>query len=343
MDKLKRASLLADLHFGRKNNSRIHNEDCKQYIDWFLSNCKNHNIDHIVFLGDWFEERDSINSLTSKYGMDAANALNEFGVPVFFIIGNHDLYYRDNRDVYASYAYKHLNNFIIVDAPIVYTETYKKTLFTPFLFEDEYSTLSSYFDIPIWMGHFEFKGFVITGDTIVKESGPDPNNFSIPDHIFSGHFHKRQQSKNITYIGNAFPMDFGDANDNDRGMAIYDYITDHIEFINWEECPKYVKINLSDIINDKITIDENARVRCIADTDITYTQSSEIKQTILDKYNLREFNIEEIIKPIEMTSELTAEEIRTESINSLVRKLLNRIESEQIDSEILVKIYDDLK
>ena len=119
--------------------------------------------------------------------MDAAIKLNSVGVPVFFIVGNHDLYYRDNREVYASYVYRNLDNFVIVDKPIVNKDMFVPTLFTPYLFEHEYPTLSKYFDIPIWVGHFEFRGFILTGDTVVNESGPDPDKFSAPKRIFSGH------------------------------------------------------------------------------------------------------------------------------------------------------------
>ena len=103
MHKLKRAGMFTDIHFGRKNNSKIHNEDCKNFINWFKGQCLEYEVDHIVFLGDWFEERTAIDSLTSKYAMDCAATLNELDVPIYFIVGNHDLYYRDNREVFASY------------------------------------------------------------------------------------------------------------------------------------------------------------------------------------------------------------------------------------------------
>jgi len=40
------------------------------------------------------------------------------------------------------------------------------------------------------------------------------------DHVFTGHFHKRQTANNITYIGNCFPHNYADAGDDERGMMI---------------------------------------------------------------------------------------------------------------------------
>ena len=32
----KKAAVFTDIHFGLKNNSSIHNQDCEDYIDWFI-------------------------------------------------------------------------------------------------------------------------------------------------------------------------------------------------------------------------------------------------------------------------------------------------------------------
>lgn len=343
MGKLKRAALFTDIHFGRKNNSDVHNQDCTNFITWFISQCKKYEVDHVAFLGDWFEERDSVNSLTGKYAMDCAKMLNDMGIPIYFIVGNHDLYYRDNRNVFASYIYSGLENFVLIDEPLVVQETLVPTLYSPFLFEEEYGSLSKYFDIPIWMGHFEFKGFVLTGETFKKETGPDPDKFSAPEHIFSGHFHKRQSAKNVSYIGNAFPMDFGDINDNKRGMAIFDYESSEAQYIDWEDCPKYMRVTLSDVLADPSILSENARVKCIADSDITYSENSEIKQRLIEDHDLREFIIEENMTVTVTDGELTEEELETENTSSLVITLLGRVESPRIDTDTLIEMYKELR
>ena len=59
--KLKKASMMTDIHFGRKSNSEQHNQDCLDYIDWFCAKVKkDKKIDHVMFLGDWHENRSAL-------------------------------------------------------------------------------------------------------------------------------------------------------------------------------------------------------------------------------------------------------------------------------------------
>ena len=88
--KLKKGAMCTDIHFGKKMNSEVHNEDCLNYLDWFCENVKNDpSIDHVWFLGDWNEQRAAINGLTLKYSYAGAKKLNELGLPVYFLLGNH--------------------------------------------------------------------------------------------------------------------------------------------------------------------------------------------------------------------------------------------------------------
>ena len=61
----------------------------------------------------------------------------------------------------------------------------------------------------------------MTGYNTKLEHGPSHASFKNVKKIFSGHFHKRQAADNVCYIGNTFPMDFGDLNDNERLKNVY--------------------------------------------------------------------------------------------------------------------------
>lgn len=339
--------LFTDIHFGRKQNSDLHNTDCVNFIKFMTSYIrKNNDIDNIIFLGDWFENRSAVNILTLNYSYNAASIINDLGIPVYFIVGNHDLYTRNNRDVFSTIFFHEFNNFnVIQENTVIDNIGDGGILLSPFLFHDEYTHLNKYKHIPVWFGHYEFNGFIVTGDNIKYSGGPDPLNFKKIKRIFSGHFHKRQQSGNITYIGNTFPMDFSDANDNNRGFAVYDHDIDTIEFINWQDCPKYSRVTLSQVLDNNVDILDNARVECIADIDLPYEDTLKLKKAIRDTYNLREFVIKEPI--IEHTN--ISDDSETESIveeftytNELIIKLLSNITSENLDKQLLVDIYKTL-
>lgn len=345
--KLNKAACFTDIHWGRKNNSETHNQDCLRFVDWFCDQVKKDNeIDHIIFLGDWFEHRASINGLTLDYAYQGATKIKDLGLPVYFIVGNHDLYYRSTREIFSTKVFESLG-FNLIDKPTIVEELGPKgTLICPFLYEEEYPNLIQYIKIPVWFGHFEFKGFVITGDTKVKEYGPDAKDFKNVTRIFSGHFHKRQQQKNVTYIGNAFPADFSDANDLERGMMIYDYEKDSVNFIDWPHCPSYIKTTLTKLAKDpKNILRKDAIVNCMVDKEITYEQSLKLREQLIKKYNLRDVNLQEnpeVMASLEST-EIDAQELEElDTTGSLVESMLGKIEAETIDNEKLIKLYKEL-
>lgn len=344
---LNKAAQFTDIHWGKKSNSPMHNQDCLDYIDWFCDQVKKDpTIDHVNFLGDWHENRSSLNLATLKASYEGAKKINDLGLPVFFIVGNHDLYHRHTRDVHSMHHLDELNNFIIIDEPVVYTDVGAGTFFSPFLFQHEYNDLGGYLDYKTWIGHFEFKGFVVTGHTVTMPTGPDVDDFKGPDIIFSGHFHKRQANANVVYIGNTFPMDFGDAGDAARGMCVYTHDTKDVQFIDWPECPRYIRCILSDLLDNTVKMYPHARVRCSVDVAISFEESTKIKTLFVDKYKLREFGLEESRELANVLSDTDVDQIDTsnplKSVDELILEMLTSIDAPQIDNELLVKIYRTL-
>lgn len=345
--KFNKLALTTDIHWGRKNNSDLHNKDCARYIDWFCENVKSDpDIDAIVFLGDWHEHRAAINGSTLKYSYEGAKTLNSLGLPVFFIIGNHDLHNRNNRDIYTTNPFEALENFHLVhDKPLVLPENNAAVF--PYLFEHEYHTVLPEYatKYDVLFGHWEFKGFVVTGESRVMDHGPDHTAFNKPKRIFSGHFHKRQIQDNVVYIGNAFPGDFGDANDFKRGMATYEFADDALEFTDWEDCPKYVSANLSDILDDpKQLLKLGSRVKSLVDIDLTFEESTALKEKLIKKYKLRELTLEEPhdLNETLKDTEFDLEGFEMESTTNIVKEMLRQIKSDSISADKLVKIYEEL-
>lgn len=354
MKKLTKTATFTDIHWGAKNNSEQHNSDCMAFIDWFCDTVRNDKlIDSIVFLGDWFENRAALNISTMNWSYHGAKKLNDLGLPIFFVIGNHDLYHRHTRDVISTINYHEFNNFQIIDHPTIVTSFHKDILMCPYLFSQEYVTLTQYLHLSTWWGHFEFKGFVVTGQTQVMHHGQAAEEFVGPKYIFSGHFHKRQSNGNVVYIGNALPSTFGDANDYHRGMMVYDHVGEKVTFIDWDDCPKYTKVLLSNLVNNfsAVKLYSQSRVRCVVDEHITYEDLTKLKHMCIEKYNLREFSMEEtqdIQKSIEETDteeieELTDEEFTNATLDDLILIMLQKVSTDTIDTKILCEQYNRLK
>ena len=84
-------------------------------------------------------------------------------------------------------------------------------------------------DAQICMGHLELAGFYANKDYQCQH-GTDPNIFSQFDRVFSGHFHKRNSSGNITYLGNPYQLYWNDEGES-RGFHIFDMKSQELEFI----------------------------------------------------------------------------------------------------------------
>lgn len=340
----------SDIHFGRKGNAEQHNQDCLNFIIWACDQIKQQgDITHVVMMGDWHEHRSSLNILTMHYSYEGAKRLSELGIPVYIMVGNHDLFHRQIRTIYSTLMFGNLPNINLVSEPTVVNFNGHDTLLCPYLFQDEYPELVKYLHLPVWWGHFEFKGFVLTGHNIKMQHGPDHLDFVGPKKIFSGHFHQRQSSGNIHYIGSTFPMDFSDAGQYDRGLALYEYEGDKLSYIDWPDCPKYVKAKLSAMLDDSVVIPINARVKCVVDVPLTYEESLIVKQTYLKDFQLREINLEEgdaLDDALVNTDGILEEEgsdLVSAGVDQLVLQMLGNIDTAQIDRDLLIKLYTELK
>lgn len=338
-------AMYTDIHWGCKNNSIQHNTDCLEYTDWFISHVKKEQCDAIAFLGDWFENRNAINVLTLNYSFEGLSRIDALGLPIYFCVGNHDLYHRENRDQFSTYHFSQFKNIILVNE-IVHVDN---LLFAPFLFKEEYPQLAATIvkkKPDFVFGHFEFRNFVVTGSDRRIEHGPDHTQFAGPKFVFSGHFHKRQANDNIVYIGNTFPTNYGDAGDDERGMCIVDTATDHVEFINWDDCPKYRKTRLSNILAGDINFPEKCRVRCVIDVDIAYTDAQSLKEEMMKELGLREFSLEENISERKdaIAGEDVLDDFDMSSLNDAVISMLKTgvTGASTIDADTLVEIYTKL-
>ena len=352
MKKLNKTIAFTDHHWGARSNEEQHNQDCMDYIDWLCEVVKaDSTIDNIVFMGDWFENRSALNVMTMNYSYRGAKKLNDLGLPVYFIIGNHDLYHRHTRELYSSINFHEFSNFTIINEPTVVNEIADGVLLCPYLFHDEYPSLVQYLKLKTWWGHFEFKGFQVTGTGMLMPTGPDAVDFEGPLNIFSGHFHKRQANRNVVYIGNTMPTNYSDAGDSDRGCMVYDHKTNKTDFINWGNCPRFTRVKLSALLEGDVTIHLNSRVKCIVDVPISFEESNELRKTFTDTYKLREFTMEESGELSDVLSDTNADEVEIEltedgaitNIDDLIVRMLQTIQTDHIDNNILISQYQRLK
>lgn len=341
-----RIACFTDIHWGARSNSDQHLEDCLDFIDWFCELAIKEKATHLAFLGDWFESRNAINVRTLKYSQEGARRLNALGLPIFFLVGNHDLYHRSNRAIFSTDPFTDLKNFVLINEP---TEITPELFATPFLFKDEYPKLADQINSYKYvLGHFEFRNFVVSGSDRTLEHGPDASMFTGPKYMLSGHFHMRQLNKNVIYIGNTFPTTFGDAGDDQRGAAILQTDTEDLDFYNYENAPLFYKTRLSRVLSGDVDFKPHSRVRCLLDADVGYSDVQALREEMMTTFQLREFSVEEDIqaKKDALNSGIELEgDLDLASLDDTVRKLINEGVSPTatIDPAMLVNLYEELQ
>jgi DNA repair exonuclease SbcCD nuclease subunit len=333
----KKAAVFTDVHFGLKGNSKTHIQDCEDFIDWFIETAQKNNCETGIFCGDWHHNRNSLNLTTMNSTITCLEKLGAAFNNFYIFAGNHDLYYKDKRDIKSTEFAKHIPGITVIDQ--IYTKD--DVALVPWLVGDEWKTVKKIKEKYIF-GHFELPSFYMNAMVQMPDHGElKAEHFENQEYVFSGHFHKRQKQGKIHYIGNAFPHNYADAWDDDRGMMILEHGGEP-EYINWKDCPKYRTVTLSKLIDEKDTlIKNNMYLRVTLDIDISYEEASFLKETFISQYNCREITL----IPSKLDEEINTDvDISTfESVDQIVAKEISSIDSESFENQTLLKIYNSLQ
>jgi DNA repair exonuclease SbcCD nuclease subunit len=334
----KKAAVFTDIHLGMKGNSRVHNQDCEDYINWYIEQAKANNCETGIFCGDWHHNRNSLNLTTMDTTIRLLEKLGESFEKFYMFAGNHDLYYKDKRDVKSTEFAKHIPGITIVDE----IQVIEDVALVPWLVGDEWRRIEK-LQAKYLFGHFELPSFYMNAMVQMPDHGElKSEHFKNQEYVFSGHFHKRQKQGKIHYIGNAFPHNYADAWDDDRGMMILDRENDaEPEYINWSECPKYRTVKLSQLIDQKDSlIKPSMYLRVTLDIDISYEEATYIKETFIEQYKCREITLIPQKHIEEINTDLDIEQF--ESVDQIVSNEIQAIDSEQFNKKLLLDIYNEL-
>ena len=332
----KKVACFTDIHFGLKSNSSVHNQDCEDFVDWYIAKAKEEGCDTGIFMGDWHHNRNSLNITTMDYSLRALEKLGQAFDKFYFFPGNHDLYYKDKRDIHSVEFGKYIPGVTVVHEPT----TIGDVTLCPWLVGDEWRSIGKKGGKYIF-GHFELPSFFMNAMVQMPDHGEiQLDSFQSYELGFSGHFHKRQQRQNMVYIGNAFPHNYADAWDDDRGMMILEW-GGQPEYHAWPAQPTFRTVKLSQLIDEAdVIIKPKQHLRVSLDIDITYEEASFIKEKFISDYNIRELTLITEKKDSEINTNIDIQAF--ESVDQIVSSQIVNIESDQFDKNKLLEIYNSL-
>lgn len=332
------AAVFTDIHFGLKNNSRIHLDDCSRFLDWFIAEAHARDCETCLFLGDWHHHRASVNVATMNATIRAFKKLNDAFSTVYFITGNHDLYYRDKREFNSVEFGRDLENFVMIDEIFHQNDV----AIVPWLVGNEWKQVSK-LKCKYMFGHFELPKFKMNAMVEMPDHGVGLKTEHLneaADYVFSGHFHKRQFRGNVHYIGNAFPHNYADVGDVDRGAMFLEWGGEPV-YVNWPDCPKYRVVTLSELLEDHATLlDCHTHVRVKLDINISYEEANFIRENFSTQYQVREI---QLLPVKEQQEQQAGIDVDFESVDQIVISQLETIESDVISNRKLIEIYNNLE
>ena len=214
--------LMTDIHFGIKKNSKI-------ILDWQMKAFyksfrifKDHKVDNIIILGDVFDNR--INNSTHvihTFRTEFLDPLRRDFKDVYFIIGNHDMYYRNKREcnIISELLTERYNNVHVIDK----ITRIDDLVMVPWICKEDdiRDLIYERKDGGIVVGHLEINGFRMTSSGKPCDHGINSSVFKGFDMVLSGHFHLKEKIGNIQYLGTMLGLNWAEYH-GEHGVHILD-------------------------------------------------------------------------------------------------------------------------
>ncbi len=249
-------ALITDTHFGARNDNIGLLDHFKKFLDnVFFPHLEQHNIRHVIHLGDLVDRRKYINVNTKhRIRKDFLERIMWNHRELHIIAGNHDCYYKDTNEVNSLeelrydgvYVYTEPHTVVIGEdkpgrlspkvtvrenAPYPW-DIEHRFLFLPWICDanrEESLRAIQETDAPICFGHLELAGFEMHKGSF-SETGQESSLFDKFDIVCSGHFHHKSTYQNINYLGSPWEMTWADYGDT-KGFHVFDTDTRELTFI----------------------------------------------------------------------------------------------------------------
>ena len=229
-------AILADTHFGARNDSHIFLDHAKSFFDdVFFPYLKEHDIKTVIHCGDLMDRRKYVNFLTlSNVRKHFFEPIIEGGIDFHCVVGNHDTFYKNTNELNSSnelYGSRY-DGIKIYQSPTIVSLGGVKFGFVPWICSENEAECKTFIDdceSQVLIGHFELCGFEVFKG-IKHDSGMSHRDLKRYEAVFTGHFHRPQKTDNVQYVGSPYQMTFADV-DNDRGFWVLDTDDMSTEFI----------------------------------------------------------------------------------------------------------------
>lgn len=293
----------AHIHPHKRDYNRL--QDCLNGIEWVFQTAKERNIEHILFLGDLFHDRQKIDVFTYQKTFELFQK-NMDGHSFYAILGNHDMWHLEKHDISSVWPLSSIKNFHVIDRPCVKKIGGYEIGFLPYTHNpiEDIKQIKIKDKHKVLLGHVAVDGAqwnVIHGtiaDVSIEHDGDmvkvGPEIFKDFDQVFLGHYHAEQKlSKNVEYVGSLLQLNFGEAGQK-KHIVEYDLETRKKSYIENKFSPVHLILTEND---DILSLDLEKNFIRIMSTNTSSSELIELKNSIKDKAGTLE--IKQIPKKLE--------------------------------------------
>lgn len=354
----KKIGLFTDIHFGINKDNQLRLNETKRCVNWMIKTFKEQSVDYVIFCGDLFDSRFSINVQTLNYAIDCIQKIAFNFQKIFLLIGNHDTYYKNNNDMNSINFLSKIamnDNIIIVETDPYFIQIQNKTLgLFPWGFDIESIKNIDNFQICDYgFGHFEVNGVEQSGSVSSGCKYHYKDLMQLSPHIFSGHYHNTMHyihNNNIVYmLGSPLQLNWGEW-DKEKFIYTFDCINDvfepfqntinsRFEKIYYSQMEKYTKEQLTKLCDHNF-------IKFVIDT--KYQFENVLKYTdIIKEYKPLSFQIEYLISlTSDVILESTEDIVKSNSKDNkeylleYIQKIFKQVQ--QVDDSIKLDILNQL-
>ena len=247
--------LISDSHLGVRSNSKEWMDIIDDYFDNFfipLILKEKKEGDVLVHCGDVFDSRQSINLYVLNKGIRIFEKISEI-MPVYMIIGNHDIFMKHTNDINSLKVFRNVNNITIFEKPTHLMFGNKKMFFLPWV--EDVKELKQILQNPknfsdVLFCHTDIVGLSFNRFTKVDE-GAEVKELENYSKVYSGHIHYAQKLNNVRMLGCPYELTRSDS-DNQKSVWVYDLESgQEIQYKN-DYTPKFLKYRLEWILEQNI-------------------------------------------------------------------------------------------
>ena len=220
-------AILNDTHCGCRNSSDIFMDYHERfYSEEFFPYLKEHGITQILHLGDYYDNRKTINLKALNHNRRIfLDKLREYNIHMDIIPGNHDVYFKNTIELNSlkELMGHYMNEVDVIMDPIVREYGGVKFGLIPWICPENHKSTINFLDncgVDVIGGHFELAGFEMDKG-LVCHTGMDPKPLERFETVLTGHFHTKSSKGNIHYLGAQMEFFWNDAHDP-KYFHIYD-------------------------------------------------------------------------------------------------------------------------